>query len=69
MRTLTRHSGTSTWTNALHNRCYMCIRWTRALNSVVITWQSIPPISQLNSCVMDSRESGHIFNLFKLQIA
>ena len=38
-----------TWTNALQNRCYMCIQWTRVLYSVVVTWQSNPPISQINS--------------------
>jgi len=38
-----------TWTNALQNRCYMCIQWTRVLHSVVITRQSNPPISQFNS--------------------
>ena len=38
-----------TWTNALQNRCYMCIQWTRALYSVVITGHSNPPISQFNS--------------------
>ena len=27
----------------------MCIPWTRVLYSVVITWQSNPPISQFNS--------------------
>ena len=37
------------WTNTLQNRWYMCIQWTRALYSVVITWQSNPPISQFNS--------------------
>ena len=25
------------WTNALQNRCYMCIQWSRVLYSVVIT--------------------------------
>ena len=38
-----------TWPNILQNRCYMCIQWTRVLYSVVITWQSDPPISQFNS--------------------
>ena len=37
-----------TWTNALQNRCYMCIQWTSVLYFVVITWQSNPPISQFN---------------------
>ena len=27
----------------------MCVQWTRVLYSVVITWQSNPPISQFNS--------------------
>jgi len=27
----------------------MCIQWTRVLYSVVITWQSTPPISQFNN--------------------
>ena len=36
-------------TNALQNRCYMCIQWTRVLYSVVITRQSNPPIPQFNS--------------------
>ena len=31
------------------NRCYMCIQWTRVLYAVVITRQSNPPISQVNS--------------------
>jgi len=39
----------NTWTNALQNRCYMCIQRTCVLYSVVITWQSNPPISQFNS--------------------
>ena len=37
-----------TCTNALQNRCYTCIQWTRVLYSLVITWQSNPPISQFN---------------------
>ena len=35
--------------DALQNRCYMCISWTRVLYSVVITWQSNPPVSQFFS--------------------
>ena len=35
--------------NALQNRCYMCIQWTRVLYSVVITRQCNPHISQINS--------------------
>ena len=42
--TLTRYSAKITLTNALQNRCYMCIQWV--LYSVVITQQSHPPISQ-----------------------
>ena len=38
-----------TWTNTLQNRCYICIQWTCVIYSVVITWQSSPPISQFNS--------------------
>jgi len=38
-----------TWTNALHNRCYMCIQWTRVLYCVILIWQFNPPISQFNS--------------------
>ena len=31
--------------------CYMCIQWTWALYSVVIPWQTNPPISQFkNPC-------------------
>jgi len=38
-----------TWTNALQNRCYVCIHWSRVIYSVVIVWQSNPSISQFNS--------------------
>ena len=38
-----------TWTNALQNRCYMCIQWTRFLYYVVLTWPSNATISQFNS--------------------
>jgi len=40
-----------TWTNTLHNSwcSYMCIQWTCIIYSVVITWQSNPPISRFNS--------------------
>jgi len=31
------------------NRGYMCLQWTRVPYSVVITWQSNPPISKFNS--------------------
>jgi len=31
-----------------NNRCYKCIQWPRVLYSVVITWQSNPPISRFN---------------------
>ena len=41
----------------LPNRWYICIQWTLVLYSVVITWQSNPPISQINT-VMNSRVSG-----------
>ena len=34
------------WTNALKNRWYMCIQWTRVLNSI---WQHDPHVSQFNS--------------------
>ena len=51
MRKLTRYPRINymEWTNAIQNRCYMCIQWTRVLYSVVITWHSIQPISQFNS--------------------
>ena len=41
----------SVWVHRHMNnkRCYMCIQWTRVLYSIVITWQSSPPISQFNS--------------------
>ena len=38
-----------TRTNVLQIRCYMCIQWTCVLYSVVLTWQSNPPISPFNS--------------------
>ena len=31
------------------NRSYMCIQWTRVIFSVVITWQTNPPIPQFNN--------------------
>jgi len=35
--------------NELHGTMpYECIQWTRVIYSVVITWQSNPPISQFN---------------------
>ena len=44
-----------TWSNALQNRCYICIQWTHVLYSVVKTWKSNPPISQFkrpcNECM------------------
>ena len=50
MRTLTRYSRIKYIDhNALQNRCYMCIQWTRVIYSGVITWQSYPLISQFNS--------------------
>ena len=45
-----------TWNYRINNMgqwitkgCYMCIQWTWVLYSVVITWQSNPPIPQFNS--------------------
>ena len=43
-------------TNALQNRCYMCIQLTHVLYSLEITQQSNPPISP--DCVMISWVSG-----------
>ena len=62
------------FTNALQNRCYIRIQWTCVLNSVVLTRQSNPPISQFISlwnefssvwsmilCNTDSHLSKHLF--------
>ena len=46
--------------NALQNRCYMCIQWTRFLYSV-ITWQSNPPISQFNSLCNEFKSVWSMF--------
>ena len=37
--------------NKLHGaaHCKIGLQWTRVLYTVVITWQSYPPISQFNS--------------------
>ena len=48
----------NTWTNALQNRCYMCIQWTHALYSVVITNNLIHLFHKSADCVMNSRVSG-----------
>ena len=37
-----------TWNNALQNRCYMCIQWTRVLYSGVLTRHSNPSISKFS---------------------
>ena len=56
-----------TWTNALQNRCYMCIQWTQDLYSVVITQQSNPPISQFNSLYNEFTVSGQCFHAIPCQ--
>ena len=49
-----------TWTNALQNRWYMCIQWTRVLFSVVRTRQHNSIV-----CVMNSRVSGQcLYTIF-----
>ena len=50
MRTLTRYSRINyNGTMYYKSRYPMCIHCTRGIYSVVITWQSNPPFSQLNS--------------------
>ena len=49
MRTLTRPYWINYMDQCIPNRCYMCIQWTCVIYSVVITWQSNPPISKFNS--------------------
>ena len=53
-----------------YKRWYMWIQWTRVLYSIVITWQSSPPISQLNSMcnAFTSVWSMFVYNTFSQKL-